>query len=85
MSVLFESDVHHIPVQSSDGKRLELAIQGNNKQFDSLDEIVDYFNLNPIQAATFQKIIRLNSHISINEWQSLILVLFSYINEGLKI
>ncbi|GJQ77560.1 hypothetical protein Trydic_g20948 [Trypoxylus dichotomus] len=67
LSILFANEVHHFAVKSINGRKLELAINGNGMQFDTLDDIVDYFNSNPVEAATFQKIVRLNSHITINK------------------
>ncbi|GJQ77563.1 putative lymphocyte cytosolic protein [Trypoxylus dichotomus] len=62
LSMIYENKVRHLGVKLTENNKLEFVSTGEDRQFDSLEEIVEYFTKRPIlQIAARKDIIRLTS------------------------
>ncbi|GJQ77565.1 hypothetical protein Trydic_g20952 [Trypoxylus dichotomus] len=62
LSVLYENKVRHVAIKLTENDKLEFVSTGEDRQFDSLEEIVEYFTIRPtLQIAATKEVIQLTS------------------------
>ncbi|KRT82876.1 hypothetical protein AMK59_4207 [Oryctes borbonicus] len=67
LSIFTENRVRHLGVKLTESKKLEFVTAGEDRQFNSLEEIITYFNKRPIlQVDSTKEIIKLKSYVVAN-------------------